>query len=256
MNSAIVVSGIESTKIEITPQFTSLKRAVIEEAQLCVAVNSPFTQQAAIDSQRALTQIKRTVEEDRQTVKKPVLDIGRLIDSTALTFITDVETEIARLKGLLTGYEVEQRKKVEEERQRQFQLQRQAQEAERLRLAELDRQRKEAEEAASKAAKAETAQEATAALQAAVVAEEKVEALAVPVAQPVFVAPTVTKAAGTVVSERWDLTVDDIHALYAARPDLVEITPRRSIILTAIRAGLREIPGVRIHRELNVGVRL
>lgn len=256
MNSSIVVSGIDATRIEITPQFTSLKRAAVEEAQLCQAVNDPFTQGAATESLRALVRIQKQVEDDRQLVKKPVLDLGRQIDGTAQTFLSDVNSEVVRLKGLLSSYEIEQRKKAEAERQRQIEQQRKAQEAERVRLVELDRQRRETEEAARKAQQASTPQEATRALQAAVVAEEKAEALAAPVAQPVFTAPVVHRAEGAVVQERWTFDLVDIHALYAARPDLVQLTPRTSVILTAIRAGLLEIPGINIRKEINVGVRV
>lgn len=255
MNS-LVLHGVDKCAISVDPTFTAQKRLAIEEAQLCQSVNDPFTQAAATESLRALARIQKQVEEDRQRIKQPVLQIGRQIDATAQGFVADVATEINRLKGLLSSYEVEQRRKADEERRRQEEAQRQAQEAERRRQAELERQRREAEEAARNAEQAKTAQEATQALQAAVVAEEKAEALAAPVAQPVFVAPVVHRADGSVVSERWTFDLVDIRALYAAHPELVQLTPKRAEILTLIRAGTREIPGLTVRKEINVGVRV
>lgn len=256
MSQSLVVSGIDQTKIQIAPWAIAQKRLAIEEAQLCQTVKDPFTQSAAVESMRALTKIERDVENDRQAVKKPVLDLGRQIDQAAAQFIADVKTEVGRLRGLLTGYEIEQRKKAEEERRRQEEEARKAQEAERKRLAELERQKREAEEAARKAELAATPTEATQALQAAAVAEERVEALAAPVAQPMFVAPVVHRAEGSVYRENWTFDVADIHALYAAHPDLVTLTVKRSDVLAKIRAGAREIPGINIRKEINVGVRL
>lgn len=253
---ALVLHGVENCSIAVDPSFTAQKRLAIEEAQLCQAVNDSFTQAAAIESLRSLTIIQQQVEDDRQRIKKPVLDIGRQIDATAKGFISDVETEINRLKRLLSSYMSELLWKAAEERRQQEEAQRQAQEAERRRLAELERQRREAEEAARKAEQASTPQEATQALQAAVVAEEKAEALAAPVAQPVFVAPVVHRAEGSVVSERWTFDLVDIRALYAAHPELVQLSPKRAEILTLIRAGTREIPGLTVRKEINVGVRL
>jgi hypothetical protein len=63
------------------------------------------------------------------------------------------------------------------------------------------------------------------------------------------------RAEGTVVRDNWTFEAVDVAALYAASPDLVELTPKRAAILARIREGAREIPGIRIYNDVKVGVR-
>lgn len=47
----------------------------------------------------------------------------------------------------------------------------------------------------------------------------------------------------------WTFDVVDIHTLYKACPDLVELAVKRSEVLALIRTGTREIPGLVIRQE-------
>ena len=52
----------------------------------------------------------------------------------------------------------------------------------------------------------------------------------------------------------WNFEVEDIKALYAARPDLCEIIPNSNDIIIEIYKSQKEIPGLRIFRSDKVGL--
>jgi membrane protein involved in colicin uptake len=200
-----------------------------------------------------------------------VLDIGRKIDGAAEEFCRDLIAEEKRLTGLLTSYQIEQQRIAREaEQKRQAELARQ-QEEERKRQAEIDRKAREAEQARLAAeraerdaktaeARAKAQQEAKEAADkaAALAAQKEKEQAAAKLEQAELMrapAPTAPKAAGTSVSQPWVFEVTDAKALHAARPELVDLVVRRNDIITRIRQGEREIPGLRIYQDTRVTVR-
>jgi len=271
-SNPIAVAGLESAKVEISTDAYTRRTEVIEAAKFCPsAVTDADTQAEVTSAVRDIKRLLKEVEDGRKAAKAPALDIGRKIDAAAAEFTATLEAESNRLTGLLTTYETQQRRiAAEAEAKRQAELKRQQEEAElaRKRALLLETEAREKREAAERAAREATNAEARAKAQeearraaAAFVAMEaekakqeeaaklhQAEALRAP-------APTVTRAAGAAVSAPWTFEVTDIKALFAANPDLVELSVKRSDVLALIRSGTREIPGLRIYQETKVVVR-
>ena len=208
-----------------------------------------------------LKTLRNDVEESRKLIKNKVLVIGRAIDGTADATISEALKEMNRLQQLQSAYIAEQ------ERLRQVEIRRREQEAQRLReeqervireaAKKEEEARKEAEEA-SKAGKSLVEQ-----LEAEEQAEQAAQAAQVAVAQaaPVYVAPVaeVAPIRGAAVSTGWDFEVTDITALYAHKPECVELVEKRQVIKAIVasaaqQAGGKEfsIPGLRIFPKTTV----
>lgn len=269
----IAVRGVSAVAVEIQSDAYTRRFEIIETAKFCPpAVTDADTQAEVTNAVRDIRRLLKEVEDGRKTVKAPVLDIGRKIDAAAAEFIAPLEAEAIRLTKLLTVYEVEQQRIAREaEQKRQAELARQ-QEEERNRQAEIDQRAREAEIARLAAERAErdakTAEERAKAQEAARKAMEEAAALAAQKEKEQAAAklwnrhelmrahaPVAPKAAGTAVSQLWVFEVTDIKALHAARPELVDLYERRADIITRIRQGEREIPGLRIYQDTRVTVR-
>ena len=268
----IAVSGVSAVAVEIQSDAYTRRSEIIETAKFCPpAVTDSDTQAEVTNAVRDIRRLLKEVEDGRKTVKAPVLDIGRKIDGAAEQFCRDLIEEEKRLTGLLTSYQIEQQRIAREaEQKRQAELARQ-QEEERKRQAEIDRKAREAEIARLAAERAErdakTAEERAKAQEAARKAMDEAEALAAQKEKEAASAkleqaelmrapsPVAPKAAGTAVANPWVFEVTDAKALHAAHPELVDLLPRRADIITRIRQGEREIPGLRIYQDTRVTVR-
>lgn len=268
--SLLRIGDTKSVVVEITPEAYADRTRAIAAASEVTAVTTAVEQATAVTALRALKALAKQVETSRKEAKAPVLELGRRIDATAETFIRDITVDDARVTALLTAYEVEQQRiaaeaeKVrqaevarlaEEERKKQAEIQRQ--------IAEAEKQQSEAREAAQNAESreelAEAARKAEAAkaelLKLGVTMQRSEDAVIVAQSVPVPVAAP-PRPTGTTVRQPWTFEVTDIRALYNARPDLCDITPRRSVILAEIAQGLRQLPGLTIRQETKVGVRV
>jgi len=271
-SNPIAVAGLESTRVEIQADAYARRTEVIEAAKFCPsAVTDADTQAEVTNAVRDIKRLLKEVEDGRKAVKAPVLDIGRKIDAAAAEFTATLEAEANRLTGLLTSYETQQRRiAAEAEAKRQEEIRKQEAEA-RAAQAEIERKAREAEaarQAAERAAREATNAEARAKAQeaarkameeaAALAAQKEKEAASAKLEQAELTrapAPVAPKAAGTAVSQLWVFEVTDIKALHAARPELVDLYERRADIITRIRQGEREIPGLRIYQDTRVTVR-
>lgn len=254
--NALALRNVGSVEIIIAPDAIATRDDAVGNASLVGRVENRLQAAGAADALKALKAITKAVEASRTAIKAPVLDLGKRIDATAKQFVAEVEVEITRLTGLLTSYEVEQRRiAAEEERKRQEEeRRRQAEEA--ARMAEIRRQQEAAARAELLAntererAAAETqriAAESAAAIEQAAAAARQANLSAV---------VEVPKVAGTVVREDWTFEVTDLRAFAQAHPDLVEITVRRADVLKMIRGGCRQLAHARIYTETKVGVRV
>jgi hypothetical protein len=254
--NALALRNVGSVEITIAPDaFTARDEAVANAALFC-RVSNHLQAGGAADALKALKAITKAVEASRTAIKAPVLDLGKRIDTTAKQFIAEVEVEITRLTGLLTAYEVEQRRIAAEEERKRQEEERRRQAEEDARMAEIRRKVHEAAQAElmadteRKRAAAEAqriAAEQAAAIERAAAAERQANL-------PAVVEPP--KVAGTVVREDWTFEVTDLKAFAQAHPDLVEITVRRADVLKMIRGGCRQLAHARIYTETKVGVRV
>ena len=268
--SAITTQGVTGVTIAIEPEFYALRSSALAESETVQAVTSPLAQRFAVESLRSLRALAKQVEDSRQAVKAPVLDLGKRIDATAKAAVETLSAEIDRITGLLNAYESEQRRIDAEAEAKRLAEERERQRIEAERTAVIERERLAAEKAqrdaeaaarnASTAAeRAKAQQEAQAVREVQRIAELKRQAeqeaakLAAIAAAPVVMAAP--KPEGMRVNTPWTFDVLDAAALYKARPELCNITPKRAEILTLIRAGSREIPGLAIRQEVNVTTR-
>lgn len=212
----------------VNPEIQQRRDEAVAAASLIVRVDSASTQNTAVDAQKELKRLMKLVEDARVQCKSPALDYGRAVDKTAKDFVGPLLAEDFRIARLIGNFQAEQ-----------LEL---ARKAEAERLAKL-----QAEVAAANAAiAAAPTPEAKQAI--ADQAEAKIAQLEVPISQP--------KAAGQVVRETWDYQVVDIWKLVKARPDLCNITVKRRETLEVLAAGVRDIPGLRVFKEVKSGVRI
>lgn len=236
--------------ITVSEEAHNQKAAALKLASLCTFIGTPEQLRDVVDVIRRLKEITKTVEESRKAIKAPVLTLGRDIDSAASDFVEDLERESARLSRLAGAYQAEEQRKAreaEEARKR---------EEERIERERLEAERKASEEADEKAKSAVTLEDLEKAEEERERAEEEArrkaaEATAATVISAPVSAPRVSSLA-TVPVTKFELT--DINALYAARPDLVELVPKRAAINEAIKTN-KSIPGLRIWEETQAMVR-
>lgn len=268
----IAVSGFDLVKVEIAEDTYSRRNAVIDTADFCPdVITDADTEGEVVNALREINQLLKVTEDGRQIVKAPALALGRKIDEAAKTFVEPLELAKKRLSAIhLTWVTEQQRIAREAEEKRQAELKRQQEEAA-AKKAELDRQAREAEAAKAEAdrkareatdpeTRAKAQQEAKEAQEKAssVEAQKHKEADAAKLSQAQVLrtpAPVAPKAAGTSVSNVWVFEVVDIKALHAARPELVDLVVRRNDIITRIRQGERDIPGLVIKQEVKAVVR-
>jgi hypothetical protein len=228
------------------------------------------------------------VDKSREAVKRPVLELGRKIDSIARDFAAEVVAEETRLEALVKEYASEQqriareareaaereRQRIErEEHDRRMAAMREEQEAERRRM-EAERIAHEAEIARLKAARAsDAAAEADARQREAEAAQAQREAMERAKAarleaeraaedakrQAEAVAASLSSPAmPSGVKEQIDFEVVDIAAFAAKFPQFVTITPKRADILAALKKSfakkgvLPEVAGLRVFQNLKL----
>lgn len=275
--SALVLFHQEGLSCSITDEAAAICESALSRSALVGAVRSDRDNEVASAAQADLKSLIDRIEEARKVVKEPFLEACRAIDRSAKDATTDLKAEYERLGKSMGDWQSEQLEKVREaERQRQAEIAKiEAQRREELERLEAERKRKEAEAAAlaeaelrkARGTAAKKAAEARAKQEADRIAEEaakeaqrlqelrdqEITALA-PVAVPV-------RAEGQTVRPRWEFEVIDIWKLVRTNPGLVRVEVNRSEINQAIEAlaeamGTPVIPGLRIWRETQVGVRL
>lgn len=277
-NTALILSG-DGYNLAIAPEAEALKAELLQHSALIVEVKDATASDTARNQIKKLAAMRNLVEKSRNTVKAPVIKIGKDIDDKAKEFVSEIAAEEDRLKLCVADFAAE----VERERQRilrEMEAKRQAEakaaaeaEAARIKaeqeathaafLAEQARKAAEAkmweeDEAEAAKAKEEAAKAEEAARLAQVeqdrLAAERAAAAAV-VTVPVFVPQA---AAGTKMVP--DFEVLNIDALYQYSALLVTMEPRRSEILALIKSltkdgALPEIPGLRVFEKVAVSTR-
>lgn len=270
--NTLTVSGFTAPTVHLAQSALDAKATALADARGILTVTSDMDAVLAGDSLTTIKGLLKACETGRKAIKEPVLELGRKIDATAAEYAAELVAESDRLSRLVSAHVEKKRREAEEiERKRQAELRRI--EEERL-AAEREAKRKADEEAARLAREAQAAidaaknaeeaerikQRAVEAAErakaeqerAAIAAEEAAKARAAQVMNaPVKAAP---KIAGVSVRPVWKFEVTDIRALYAARPDLVLLTPMVRDINAAIADGV-EIPGIKAWQESEARVR-
>ncbi len=132
-----------SGTLEIAPDALTLKKRALALAIPITKVETEKEQAAAVAALRDLKSIRTGIEAARKSVKAPVIDLGKRIDSAANDFLVDANREEMRLQGLINHF---QRKQLEAARAEEERIRREQAEAQRL-ADEAQRKREEAERA-------------------------------------------------------------------------------------------------------------
>lgn len=239
MSTALTLTGLQSAEIAIADEARAMRDKLLVEIRDITAVSDAFDADVAADVLKRATQLTRGIEADRSTVKAPVLDLGRKIDALAKEIVADLTVEIGRVSRVLGDYQIAEKRKAEA--------------AERLARDEARRIQAEAEQKAREAAKA--ANSDTEALAA---ASEIMDTAAAKIVETrkAIVSTVAPKAAGTAVREDVCFEVTDIVALYAARPELVNLEPNGSAIRAICKANPKlQLPGLRHWTEAQTSIR-
>lgn len=275
--STLSLSGpITGLVIAITPDAEQQKADALDLCRPIVEVKTATQQADCLAAAGLSKSILKALETSREEVKRPVLDAGRKIDSTAKTFASPLAAEILRLENLASAYQVRVNaeaakvKRAEEARQQaerdtamhdseseQRYLNEKSDEHDARRREDVkriqnasDEGREEAQRIADEHAMddAEEMREIQRSIdQAKERREDEMRQRAVSMA----VVSAKPKAAGASVLVSYDYEVVSISDLYKARPDLCRIEECRALILSVIANG-QQIPGLRIFEETRV----
>lgn len=238
--SCLAIAGFASASVSIDPIARSDRDAYLDDARAITKIDTDQDFAAAGEMVVTLKRWVKSAEDTRKEVKAPVVDLGRRIDHLTAELVTPLEIEQNRLSQLRGKYMAA---KEEAERKRQQELQR----IERERIAAEEKAKREADEAILKAKSIEAAELAIAQEN-----ERKKQAAEAAVAEAKQVAPVFSlprKVKGVNMVPVWMFEVLDINLLHKHNPDLVLLTPKQSVINSAIAAGHHEIPGLRIWQE-------
>ena len=214
MNTDTLILSGEGYSLTICQEAETSKRELLASSALVATVTNNDESADAAYVMRSLAQMRIMVDKGRKDVKEPVLRIGKLIDTSAKTFLLEIDAEEARLRKLIGDHANEVARiaaiKAEEER-KAFELARAAREAAAA--------AQDAAEASGKISDVIAAKQAEQARQETLGArmEASSELAATKVADGVRFA--------------WDFEVTDMEAVLNGLRDYVEITVKRSPIL-------------------------
>lgn len=267
--TALVVRGAADVVIDFEASAVSRRDAALDVASFIDStLDSPEELESAVAAYRDLKAIAKATEESRTTVKAPVLQLSRTIDTKAKEFVGEVEKEMRRLDAAIANYNRELERKRREAEEQRLKALHDAQELERKQLAaiEAERQRKERDAAEAAKAAAEVLSDSPAEVtQAAVAAVAQVQqeaqqqiaqvltesrAARVEAITSTAAALVPVKPAGLTTRKEPRYTVRDALALATNAPELVTIEPKAREILNKVRA-LGEFEG---KREIHAGL--
>ncbi len=239
MSTALTLTGLQSAEIVIADEARAMRDKLLVEIREVTAVSDAFDADVAADVLKRATQLARGIEADRTTVKAPILALGKKIDALAKEITAELNDEIGRVSRVLGSYQLAEKQKAEA--------------AERLARDEARRIQAEAEKRAREAAR--TAESDTEGLAAASAIMDQAAAKIVETRKAI-VSTVAPKAAGTAVREDVCFEVTDIVALYAARPELVNLEPNGTAIRAICKVNPKlQLPGLRHWTEAKTNIR-
>lgn len=219
----------EGLEISFTPDALALRAKALLLSGGIESVASESAQQTAVEAQTACSQLLKAVEAARTTIKKPVIEAGRKIDSAAKSFVEKVAQEELRIAKLLGDYQAALLAKTKSETA-----------AAMAELSELERTREQ------QLAECTTLEE-----------REQVQADYNDIAREIqtTLPPLPAKAEGQTLRHEWQFEVKNPFLLASTHPSFVTIEPKRREIKEALALGVK-VQGVRAWQEVKSGVRI
>lgn len=271
--NTLILSG-SGYELAVAPEAEALKQDLITASSAIVEVINPDGNATAREQVKKLAALRNLCEKSRNSVKSPVLKIGKDIDQKAKDFVLEIDAEEKRLSKLMGDYaaeverervkimrEIEAKRQAEEKAAREAEAARvkAEQEAEAARIAaeKAEWESSTPEEEAAAAAALKLVDEIRANAAAAAEAARQAEA-ARKVEESKVIAFVPEKAAG--VKFATDFEVTDLDAIYRYSPALVTMEAKRKDILELIKAlGADEdnqiIPGIKITKKAVISTR-
>lgn len=231
-NALITLTGLaEAIACEPTQSAIEARDGILAAARTVLTIADADQLQVAGDVLREIDSFLKRIEASRETVKAPVLEVGRQIDDTAKTLTLELGDEKKRLRDIIGKFQAEQER-----------LRAQAERAAREQEEKIRRETDAALAKAQETARSEKAFEKKAAVieQNAIEDIVNVRAAAAAVAVP--------KLAGFQTREEIDVKIIDITELWMHSPECVELSPKLAIIKAKAKAGV-ELAGVEITRR-------
>ena len=222
----ILIHGLAPTTITASQEAQYKRDLLIDAAERIGAVTTKLQADEATSVLKDIKGFTRLIEGSRKEVSEPILALTRDINAMAKGLITELEAHAGRISQQIGAWQAEEQRKLAT--------------AERKAREEENRLLQEANEAQARLAasrKGEAAKETA----AAAIEEKTITAIQQVRAETALAAAP--KIAGLAAKRDLEVTVDDIRALYAARPELVTLTPNMQLIKGCIKAG-QQLPGV------------
>lgn len=233
MEQIINHPGLQVEPPALHPAARAAAAAALEASGNIQKVATKEALEQAAAAQAELKRLQKLAEASRKEMKAPLLEAGRAIDGIVKEFAGPLDSEARRIGKLSSAY-------LEAERRREAEARKKAEAAEQRRLAELQQKQREL----VKSGKLDD--EAAATLENEAI--EDVMQIREQSAAEAKRAP-----AGAVLRKTWHFEVEDIAALHAARPELVELKPRNAAIRSIIKD--HDLPGVRRWQESSMTMR-
>lgn len=259
--SVLAISGVTDVKLAIKLKANAAKISALALAGEVVAVTDADGQKRAGEALRRIQSLIRETGQSHKLIKAPVLELGRRIDAAASTFTAELEAEKTRITGLVAEFQKAEMVKAENLRKMQDRLDAKRREDEERKLAEAKAEEERLQKQALQNVDVDdpeaernrqASSRATAEREAQELKAREAQSSRTPVAAP-------PKARGVSAQKVRVFEVTDIHALYAARPDLVELTPKAGLINREINAPnlakTPEIPGIAVEEDVRVAAR-
>lgn len=249
---AVTAFDLETVKLALAP-FKARIDDMVSQAKAIKITDEP-SQVLAVEIGTTARKLKNQVESLRKSTVQPLNDHVKDVNNLAKSFTEPLDAAERDLKAKISAYQtqlrIEQERKAAEAREAARKLQEQI-EAEQREIREAaERKAKEAAEALKK----ETDEAARAALQRTI--DEETEAANVPV--QVAVSPVIPEAPKAVRTESgsahqrmtWTFEIED-----GAKVPRAYLAVDEQKIRQAVKAGIRQIPGVRIFEQASTTFR-
>ena len=231
---ALLPANITLPAISLAPAILTAREAALEASRSVREITDAESLAVLADAQSNLRGLRKLMDDEHKRVKAPLLDATRGLDTLKKDYLADIEVEERRLSLLLGAHQAAERRKAEEARR--------AAEAEAARI----RAEAQAAEAARVAVEHQQGRSGTLLQDVAAIRAESLQKEAEVIASAATKADIVT---GGTVRQSWKFEVTDIHALYAAQPNLVKLEPNRAAILAIVKTGAK-LPGVHAYAEV------
>jgi hypothetical protein len=233
MSDALITRDDARLSVTFTEAANALKEQALAVAGVIGKVATADDNAAAFQAQQAIQSILSRAEKARVECKAPVLEYGRRIDASHSKFVEEIKDEMTRVSALIGDFQMLEAAKA-----------RAAAKLLQDNLAKIERERAEAEAKAKSHDQLDAIQEHFNNKAAEAFSDVRT--------------PEPARADGQIIRHDWEITVTDIHKLYRAHANCVDLKPRLSEIKELLKAGVTPQgviakpiikPGARVPRE-------